>query len=276
MGVRIVDTTLRDGEQRAGIALGSGEKLEIAKILEKMGVYQIEAGIPAMEGEEKKSIQKIVQQGLKCKISAWNRMSINDLKHSMDCGVDIIHVSVPASDIQISAKLGKDRPWVLDNMRRCISFARDKGFEVTVGLEDASRADFRYIMQIMAFAFLEGVKRVRYADTVGILQRQRIRRDIKSIRRVLDMGIEFHAHNDLGMATANSIAAAKAGAEYIDCTIGGMGERAGNCDFLQFLGASRECLGFFKELDLDFIKEMQKELSKIIHSRHIPALMRPV
>jgi len=117
---KIVDTTLRDGEQMAGVELGFNEKIEIAKIIASKDVYQIEAGTPAMGGDEKRSIEKLMSLGLKSKISAWNRMNINDINHSIDCRVDIIHISVPISDIQIKWKLGRDRIWVINEMKRSV------------------------------------------------------------------------------------------------------------------------------------------------------------
>lgn len=260
MDINIVDTTLRDGEQKPGLALRLSDKVYIARLLDTLGIYQIEAGIPVMGGDEKKSIKKIMELGLKAKISAWNRMNTGDIKHSMDCGVQIIHISVPSSDIQIRTKLNKDREWVIENLKQCISFAMGKGFEVTLGLEDASRADFKFMMRIIATAFLEGVKRVRYADTVGILHRQRAYKAICDIKERLDIEIEMHAHNDFGMAVANSFSAAKAGAQYIDCTIGGIGERAGNCDYLKFMSAGKKNYGIFKGFDLEYAKEVQKEI----------------
>ncbi|MCX7841674.1 MAG: homocitrate synthase [Clostridia bacterium] len=264
MPVRIVDTTLRDGEQKAGIALGIKEKLEIAGLLDKTGIYQIEAGIPAMGGHEKKSIYKIRSMGLKSKISGWNRMNLSDVKHSIDCGVEIIHISVPVSDIQIKSKLGRDRIWVTDNMKKCISFAREKGFEVTVGLEDASRADLGYIVELIAAAHLEGASRIRYADTVGIMLRRSVYETIYFLKQYCQMPLEMHAHNDLGMAVANSIAAAEAGAEFVDCTIGGIGERAGNCDFCQFINAAGAYLGLFEDTNKEEITNLQKEVMCII------------
>src|SRR5665647_1561963 len=132
---KIVDTTLRDGEQMAGVELGFNDKIEFAKIIDSKNVYQIEAGTPAMGGDEKKSIEKLMGLGLKSKISAWNRMNINDINHSIDCRVDIVHISVPVSDIQIKWKLEKDRIWVINEMKRSVYYAKEKGYPVIVGLE---------------------------------------------------------------------------------------------------------------------------------------------
>lgn len=240
MKVNIVDTTLRDGEQKAGIALSIKDKVEIAKIINDMDIFQIEAGIPAMGGDEKRSIEKIVELNLNSKISSWNRMSIKDIQHSIDCRVDIIHISIPSSDIQIKSKLGKDRNWVVDNIKKSISYAKNKQYEVTVGLEDASRADMNFLLELCKVVSDLGVKRVRYADTVGILYPRSIFQQIKRIRETVPVEIEIHTHNDFGMAIANSMGAVHAGTKYVDCTIGGIGERAGNCNYTKFIKVLNE------------------------------------
>jgi len=234
---KIVDTTLRDGEQMAGVELGFNDKIEFAKIIASKNVYQIEAGTPAMGGDEKKSIEQLMGLGLKSKISAWNRMNINDINHSIDCGVDIIHISVPISDIQIKWKLGKDRNWVINEMKRSVYYAKEKGYQVVVGLEDASRTSDEFLMQVIKEVKDLGVKRIRYADTVGILYPDKIFKLITQIKKNMDISIEFHAHNDFGMSVANSVAAFMAGAEFVDSTFGGIGERAGNCDYVKLITA---------------------------------------
>ncbi|HOQ00572.1 MAG TPA: homocitrate synthase [Acetivibrio clariflavus] len=265
MKVKIVDTTLRDGEQRPGIALRASEKIDIAKMLSNLGIYQIEAGIPAMGGEEKKYMAKLMELGLKSRISAWNRMNIKDIKDSMDCMPHIIHISIPSSDIQIRKKLQKDRIWVEENMKRCIALAKDKGYEVTVGLEDASRAEPEFLAKIIGIASAMDVKRVRYADTVGILYRQDIYERIRKIKRQFKrIDLEIHTHNDLGMAVSNSIAAVKAGATYVDCTIGGIGERAGNCDYIKFITAAKAFCGLMNEIDLKKTLKVQNNILGMI------------
>lgn len=237
---KIVDTTLRDGEQMAGVELGFNDKIEFAKIIDYTGVYMIEAGTPAMGGEEKSSIQKLVSLGLKSKISAWNRMNVRDIQHSIDCSVDVIHISVPTSDIQIQWKLGQNKTWVKEQMQRCVYFAKEKGFEVIVGFEDASRTSTDYLLELCREAKSLGVKQVRYADTVGILYPDKTFNEITKIKENIDIAIEFHGHNDFGMAVANSVAAVMAGAEFVDSTFGGIGERAGNCNYVELTNALKE------------------------------------
>lgn len=235
MECKIVDTTLRDGEQRGGSGLGFREKVDMALKIDKLNVYQIEAGTPAMGGEEKRSIIKIVESNLRSKISVWNRLKIEDIEHSIDCGAQIIHCAVPSSEVQIKTKLNKDIPWVIYNLQKCVQYIKEKGFEASIGLEDASRGDENFILKLCEICSKENVDRIRYADTVGILTPKKTYKAIKTIKDSFKFQIEFHGHNDFGMALANSIAAAKAGAEYVDCTLKGVGERAGNCDYYNFV-----------------------------------------
>lgn len=246
----------------AGIVLTTKEKVEVAKMLDALRVYQIEAGIPAMGGEEKKSVAKIAALGLRCKVSAWNRMHIQDIEHSLQCGVDMVHISVPTSDLHIQNKLQKDRVWVINQLRRCVSYAQERGAYVTIGLEDASRADPAFLRVVGAAALLEGAKRVRYADTVGILHRHRIVREIPQLHAVLKSDLEIHCHNDLGLAVSNSFWAVKAGVRYVDSTIGGMGERAGNCDLYQMILACRECPDIWLPIEPGMVLELEQYLRK--------------
>lgn len=264
MDIKIVDTTLRDGEQKAGIALSIKDKVQIAKILDEVGIYQIEAGIPSMGGEEKKSIEKIVQLGLKSKISTWNRMSIEDINDSIDCGVDVIHISVPSSDIQIKSKLNKDKHWIVENLRRCISHVKNRSIKVTIGLEDASRADINFLISLCKIVKKEGADRIRYADTVGILFPKRTYEDIRRIKEETGIEIGIHAHNDFGMAIANSISAVKGGAKYVDCTFGGIGERTGNCNFKDFILAAKEMLDYKTKVQAGDILKAESHIMNIV------------
>jgi homocitrate synthase NifV len=237
-GIYIVDTTLRDGEQSAGKAFSIDEKVEIAKYMDENNIYQIEAGIPVMGDLEKECIKRILDNRKNSLVSTWNRMNKKDIIHSMECKPDIIHISVPTSDIQIYSNLRKDKIWVEENLRECVCFAKDKGYEVTIGFEDASRADINYIINLCDIVKEMEVKRVRYADTVGILTPSMVKNVVKTIIDSTGIEIEIHAHNDFGMAISISLEAVKSGAKYVDCTLDGIGERAGNCNLKEFIRIS--------------------------------------
>jgi homocitrate synthase NifV len=221
----------------AGLAFNTDKKLKIARYLDSLNIYQIEAGTAAMGGEEKESIYKIKSDNLKSKISSWNRLKLEDIQHSMDCGVDIIHISAPSSYLQLVKKLNRDEDWLKDSLKSCIYYCKERGFDVTIGFEDASRANFEFLCRLCILCIEEGVSRVRYSDTVGVLTPSRTFKAINKLRSIFNLEIEIHAHNDFGMALANSLTAINAGASFVDCTLEGIGERAGNCDYFQFVKA---------------------------------------
>lgn len=262
--IRLIDTTLRDGEQSAGLALSEAKKIAIAKILDQTGVFQIEAGIPAMGEAEKRSILRMTELGLKARISTWNRVLVEDVREAMRCGPVVIHVSVPSSELQMKRKLGKSKEWVLDCLSRCIFMATERGHEVTVGLEDASRADPSLLTELARKACSEGASMIRYADTIGRLHRRKALEDIGMLIRETSCDVGIHTHNDLGMAVANAIAAVEAGAVYVDTTAGGIGERAGNCCFLHFLQAARSISGALSHMELSAAAEAEKEILRIL------------
>jgi len=232
----IVDTTLRDGEQAPGVAFTLKEKVTIARMLDLLGVEVIEAGTPIMGEIERESLRAICSLGLRARVTSWNRLLLADIRSSIACGVRDLHVSTPVSDLHIKEKLGKNRQWVLDCLVRAVRYARDYGCRVSVGAEDASRADFNFLLEFALLAQEAGVERLRYADTVGILEPFTTRRQMGELVNNLSIPVEFHGHNDFGLATANSLAAFWAGAAYISTTVGGLGERAGNTSLEDMLG----------------------------------------
>lgn len=226
--VTIVDTTLRDGEQTAGVVFANEEKIVIAGMLSELGVDQLEVGIPTMGGDEKEAIKQIVKRNLKSSIMAWNRAVISDIEQSIDCGVDAVAISISVSDIHIQHKLKTSREWVLDNMVKSVEFAKKNGLYVSVNGEDASRADRDFLVEFINAAKQAGADRFRYCDTVGIMEPFKIRDDIKYIYDSTGFDIEMHTHDDFGMATANAVAGIKGGASHVGVTVNGLGERAGN------------------------------------------------
>lgn len=238
----IVDTTLRDGEQSAGIAFNKEEKVNLALQMDGAGIYQIEAGIPALGKSEQDAIKEIMSKKKQAIISTWSTLDKESISAAIECKPDIIHISVPVSYAYIYSKLKKNKQWMKGQMIDCVTYAREQSQEVTIGFEDASRADISFIISLCVTLQELGIKRVRYADTVGVMTPHSIKDVVASIHSYTNLEIEIHAHNDFGMAVANSLEAAKSGAKFINCTFMGIGERAGNCDFLKFVKASEEIL----------------------------------
>lgn len=226
----ILDTTLRDGEQRPGCAFSPVQKLQIAQLLDRAGIKQIDAGTPAMGSEECDVIREIIANRVRADISVWCRMNEKDLLAAMSCKPDVIHISVPISYVHIYSKLQKNKNWLQKQLICCVRFAQEKGFLVTVGFEDASRADIAFMSALSSRLKEMGVLRVQFSDTVGVMTPQRTYDCITELIRAGSPPITFHGHNDLGMAVANSISALRAGAIGVETTLLGLGERAGNCD----------------------------------------------
>ena len=226
--VAICDTTLRDGEQTAGIVFANLEKYRIAQMLDDAGVPQIEAGIPAMGGDEKLAVKHIAHMGLDASILGWNRADINDVNSSLDCDVDSVALSMSSSDLHIENKLRKSRQWVLDQISESVQYAADHGMYISCNAEDASRADLKFLIEFAQTAKDAGASRVRYCDTIGREEPFTAYERIKTIISTVGIDVEMHTHNDFGMANANSLAGIKAGAKFVSTTVMGIGERSGN------------------------------------------------
>ncbi len=223
--VSVCDTTLRDGEQAPGISFSVEEKCSIARLLDEAGVTEIECGTPAMGGEEKLAVQRVVGLGLQARISSWNRAVTTDIEHSIDCGLKAVTVSLPVSDFQIVNKLGKSRTWVLETLKFMAQYAKDRDLYVCVGAEDASRADEEFLLEFGGLAAELGADRLRFSDTIGKLDPFQVYNKIWRLRTSIQIPIEIHTHNDFGLAVANALAGIKAGAEFVSTTVLGISER---------------------------------------------------
>ncbi|MBC7104700.1 MAG: homocitrate synthase [Firmicutes bacterium] len=256
----VVDTTLRDGEQTAGVVFSNHEKLRIAKLLDELGVHQIEAGIPVMGGDEQEAVRAICKAGLRASIMGWNRPVIRDIEASLACGVDAVAISISTSDIHIKYKLQATREWVLENLVRAVEFAKKEGLYVSANAEDASRSDMDFLIQFARAAKEAGADRLRYCDTVGIMEPFTTYERIKTLIDATGIEVEMHMHNDFGLATANTLAGVRAGANYVGVTVIGLGERAGNAALEEVVMGLKYLYG----IDLNFKTEMFRELAEYV------------
>jgi homocitrate synthase NifV len=224
----IDDTTLRDGEQTAGVVFSRDEKIQIARLLDEVGVGELECGIPAMGRDERDSVKALVDLGLNARLITWNRAVVSDIQASIDSGVQAVDISLSVSDIHIEHKLRKSRDWVKEQLKTALGFAKQHGLYVSVGGEDSSRADLGFLVELMEIARSLGADRFRFCDTLGILDPFATYEKVHYLASRVALDLEVHTHNDLGMATANAIAGIRAGAKFVNTTVNGLGERAGN------------------------------------------------
>lgn len=238
------DTTLRDGEQAPGVSFTIDEKVAIARALAAAGIAEIEAGTPSMGDDEVAAVRAIVEANVGARVIAWGRMRESDVDAAYQAGVEMVNLSVPVSDIQLKAKLGVGRDWAIAAIARVVRYARDHGLEVAVGGEDASRADPEFLARVLEAAARSGARRFRFADTLGVLDPFMTAGLVEMLVQGTDLEFEIHAHDDLGLATANTLAALRAGATHASVTVVGLGERAGNAPLEEIAVAATRLHGF--------------------------------
>ena len=224
----LVDSTLREGSQTVGVAFTLEQKVAIARYLTRVGVEEVEVGIASpLDRELPGLVARCRSEAGVRRLGLWCRCREEDIACALRLRPEVLSLSVPVSDLHITVKLGLDRVAVAKIVAEAVLKARAAVDYVSLGLEDATRAEPGFLREIIAVACANGVDRIRIADTVGVATPGSIAALIRELRRfAVEIGV--HMHNDFGMATANAIAALEAGAHWADVTVLGLGERAGN------------------------------------------------
>ena len=260
--VGLYDTTLRDGEQTIGVVLGPEDKLELARALDAAGIDRIEAGFPRVSEEDYRAVELIVGAGLRAEVWGFSRAVQADVDALVELGVRASVIESPISDGKLSA-LGVTRETMLDRIRSAVSFATERGIRVAFFGVDSSRADLEFFDQAYAAAVEAGAVEVVVVDTLGIATPEAAALLVSRTLDRLDVPVHWHGHDDFGLGTAAAIAAVQAGATWVQGTINGMGERAGNADLVEVALALEALYGIPTRLDLT----QARALSQLVAER---------
>jgi isopropylmalate/homocitrate/citramalate synthase len=249
------DTTLRDGEQTVGVVLDPQQKLEIARGLADAGVERIEAGFPRVSQDDWDAVKLIVEAGLPAEIWGFSRAVRADVEALVELGVPASVIESPISDLKLEA-LGVSREEMLRRIREAVSYAAESGIKVAYFGVDSTRADPGFFDEAYATAVEAGAAELVVVDTIGVATPEAVAELVGRTRERLEAPVHFHGHNDFGLATANAVAAARAGARWIHGTVNGMGERAGNANIGEVALALRALYGIETKLDLAKVREL--------------------
>lgn len=274
--VIIHDITLRDGEQQAGIVFNKEEKIQIARMLDEVGVHRIEAGMPAVSREDKEAIKTIAHEGLNAKIFCFARCMKRDVDLALECDVDGIEIEIPSSEHLIKYAYGWPLEKAIDLSIEATQYAFDHGLYVAFFTIDATRANLDWWFEIINNVATKGhMDSLVLVDTYGACKPEATRYFVRKVRERISKPLEAHFHNDFGLAVANTLAAVCEGVEIVHTTVNGIGERVGNADLAEVALALRILYGVDVGLKFNKLYELSKlvqELSGIKMPPHKPVV----
>lgn len=256
--ISVFDTTLRDGEQTPGVSLTARQKMEIALQLDKLGVDVIEAGFPASSEGDLESVKMIAHAGLKAKVCGLARVVKGDIDACLKAGVDMVHVFVSTSDVQLEYALKMTREDAIKKAVEAIRYVKAHGKECMFSAMDATRTDAGYLLEVYRAAQGAGCDIINVPDTVGVMMPSRMHGLIGEIAREAEVPVDVHCHNDFGLAVANTLMAVEAGASQVQVTVNGIGERAGNADLAQTVMSLMSICGAKTGIRTEYLAETSR------------------
>ncbi|MGH3110285.1 MAG: homocitrate synthase/isopropylmalate synthase family protein [Gaiellaceae bacterium] len=262
--IGLYDTTLRDGEQSVGVVLSPDDKLEIARALDAAGIDRIEAGFPRVSADDAKAISLILEAGLDAEIWGFSRAVAADVAALLELGLTASVIESPISDGKLAA-LGVSRDAMLERIGSAVALAVGQGIRVAFFGVDSSRADLAFAKRAYAAAVEAGASEVVVVDTLGIATPEAAAFLVGEIAEELDYGVpvHWHGHDDFGLATAAAVAAVQAGATWVQGTVNGMGERAGNADLVQVALALEALYGIPTRLRFEHVRELSQLVQRL-------------
>ena len=241
--ITIYDTTLRDGEQMAGISFSPAQKVKIARLLDGIGVPQIEAGFPAVSPAEKMAVRAVARAGLDAEVLCLSRLKKEDIDAAQDAEADAVLLFIATSPLHLRHKLKLDEEQVLQLVLEGLDHARSSGLKASFTPEDSTRTPLSFLRRVLAAAVEAGAWRIGLADTLGCITPQGIRFLVQKLRPLTRTPFTLHLHNDFGLALPNALAGLEAGADAIATTVAGFGERSGNVPLEQLVAALKFLYG---------------------------------
>lgn len=258
--VEILDTTLREGEQTPGVTFSINEKIEIANLLDRFGVNIIEAGHPSVSKDVFAGIKELARQGYDAEILAHTRAIKEDIDLALSCDVDWIGIFLCMDENRLTKQFNINLDEAVKKVTRCVEYAKDNGLKVRFTPEDTIRTDFSSIKKIIKSIEQVDVDRISIADTVGISTPFYMYNFVKKIKSTTNIKLNVHCHNDLGLATANSLAAFEAGVSMIDVSVNGLGERVGIAPLSEVCMILKHLYDVQNDWKLDMIPKISKKV----------------
>ncbi len=267
--INIIDTTLRNGEQTAGVVFSKHEKIRIAKMLDEIGIPEIEIGTPELGKTETDIMVEILSAGLDAKLFAYCEADPESIALAAGTGIKNIIINISTSDIHIKKKYKQNRTWVVNKLKEAIRAAKKHGLNFIISAEDATRTDLEFLLKIISIAKKKGAFRFRICDTVSKFDPFRTFLNINTIKSSIDIPLEVYNQNDFGMATANAMAAIRGGASSLVVSVGGLGDGTGNAAMEEIVMALRYLENIELGIETSKFREIAEYVSKA-SARAIP------